>query len=377
MSESLLQITEFAIELFSYCENLSGNTLISPFSIYIVLFMILYGSRELTQTQIQRALRSKSNALSADIIKFEEYSAITAFYRRPNIQECIKLLTFLFYKDSLQINKKLLEQSKILYMAESFPFKLNSNLGEKIVQMVKERLGPTIVNIKKDFPPDTNFVIYNVLTFKGLWTQPFTEVFEDYFENYDGTKVTTKYLKQKGKCEISLLPDYGFIVFLSYRNNDLVMSLFLPRLEFYKDNQKSFAHILKVMNIKHFLKPLRSLSISLSIPRFSLSPETDLKKPLQSMGVVDAFAHGTADFRGFTENGAKGQDIAIDQFIHKVSLDLDDKGPRSPVSGIAGNTVKKVRSVGPTKIIFDRPFMFMIFERAQKIPLFMGSINKL
>jgi len=105
------------------------------------------------------------------------------------------------------------------------------------------------------------------------------------------------------------------------------------------------------------------------LPRFRMEWEKLLNETLQSMGMLDAFLPGTADFTGLSD-----QALEMGLFVSKVKqksyVDVNEEGTEA-----AGVTMVQIdRSSLPDRFDFraDRPFLFVIRERFSGTVLFAG-----
>ncbi|GLC40563.1 hypothetical protein PLESTF_001012600 [Pleodorina starrii] len=106
--------------------------------------------------------------------------------------------------------------------------------------------------------------------------------------------------------------------------------------------------------------------VEVTMPKFKMSSEMSLVPVLQGLGVEAAFAPGTADFSRM----ADGQ-----LFISDAIVEVDEQGT---VAAAATGTVY-LNSIAlppePLKLVFDRPFAFIIYHSPTGLPVFVGVVN--
>ena len=92
---------------------------------------------------------------------------------------------------------------------------------------------------------------------------------------------------------------------------------------------------------------------------------------LQALGMRDAFEPRTADFSGI--DGTR--DLLISGVFHKAFVDVYEEGTEAAA---ATGVVVGVTSMPPPPEIFraDRPFLFLIREKATGSILFMGRLTE-
>jgi serpin B len=114
------------------------------------------------------------------------------------------------------------------------------------------------------------------------------------------------------------------------------------------------------------LQGSRYENVQLFLPKFKIATSYDLIKPLEKLGMVDAFDE-KADFKAMYGDCP----IEISQIRHKTTLEIDEKGTvATAVTAVEAD----LRSL-PREIRFDRPFLVVIRENTSGTNLFMGRIN--
>jgi serpin B len=103
-----------------------------------------------------------------------------------------------------------------------------------------------------------------------------------------------------------------------------------------------------------------------------LKPRYDLVAPLQALGVKQAFVEGVADLSGFAApEEPEARALYVTGAFHAASLTVDEQGTEAAA---ATGVVVGVTSA-PQFVSIDRPFLFLIRERASGAILFMGRIT--
>jgi serpin B len=167
---------------------------------------------------------------------------------------------------------------------------------------------------------------------------------------------------------------------LKYFEDDKIQAVEMP----YKDNKYSMMIILpkttssvneieKLISYDYYIKICNSSkyeNVVVSIPKFEITSEFNLKKILTGLGMIKSFSDD-ADFSGMT--GAS--DLKIAHVIHKAFVDVSEKGTEA-----AAATVVEIKMIKSAKIevakIFnaDHSFSFFIKDNDSNSILFMGNI---
>ena len=111
------------------------------------------------------------------------------------------------------------------------------------------------------------------------------------------------------------------------------------------------------------------MKVNLSVPKFDISAQADLKEGLQAMGITDIFSFETADFTQALEEPA-----CITGANQSLRVAIDEKG----VTAAAYIEIPGAGAAAPPEeiidFILDRPFLFVITSSG--IPLFAGAVNQ-
>lgn len=118
--------------------------------------------------------------------------------------------------------------------------------------------------------------------------------------------------------------------------------------------------LLGVKNITNF-----SEYVELSLPKFDITADCNLKDTLMELGVIDVFSEN-ADFSPLTE-----QATCVSDMVHAARVAIDEEGVTA-----AAMTLTYCGSAMPPEpiaVTFDRPFLFII-TGVDDAPLFMGTV---
>ena len=108
--------------------------------------------------------------------------------------------------------------------------------------------------------------------------------------------------------------------------------------------------------------------VTLTMPKFEFEWKSSLKSTLQSLGMVDAFIDGQADFSGI--NGQR--DLIIHDVFHKAFVAVDEIGTEAAA---ATAIVIGITSIPPrATMTINRPFIFAIYNDDTGAILFLGRV---
>ena len=93
------------------------------------------------------------------------------------------------------------------------------------------------------------------------------------------------------------------------------------------------------------------------------------------MGMKRAVSPELADFTGI---GAVGENICINQILHKTRISVGDKGTQAAASSLVGMVDGGTSHIEPKpekKVHLDRPFVYMLVDIENSVPIFIGTMT--
>ena len=117
------------------------------------------------------------------------------------------------------------------------------------------------------------------------------------------------------------------------------------------------------------MRQMSSRKGKLALPRFKLEYGTELKPPLQAMGMKLAFSRA-ADFSGMS---------ATPQYLsavkHKSFVEVNEEGTEAAAATVAVMRLTSVQpATPPFEMVVDRPFLFVIADNQTQAILFLGVV---
>ena len=147
---------------------------------------------------------------------------------------------------------------------------------------------------------DAKLVLVNAIYFKGDWQSKFmkNQTKEMDFTTSKDEKRKAKMMFQTGHfgiVENSKVLGQASVLQLPYKGNSAEMLGILPKIGTTLDAvEKTMGKFLRNLHGKHPIVFPKSM-VNVYIPKFKLESETDLKGPLQKVGITDMFTN-RADF---------------------------------------------------------------------------------
>ncbi|NNF28720.1 MAG: serpin family protein [Gemmatimonadetes bacterium] len=230
---------------------------------------------------------------------------------------------------------------------------------------VSEKTDGNIPKILDQLDPELVMLLLNAIYFDGRWTTQFDpqDTRPGTFTRPDGSEVTVDMMSLE-EAEIRLGGAEGFqVAELPYGGGAYGMVIVLP----WEGDARGLASSMTEAAWNEGVASLQEVEADrLEMPKFTVSYDVFLNRPLADMGMEVAFGPG-ADFSGM---GPQGAEFCIDFVRQKTFIEVDEAGTKAAAVTAVG--------IGPTSflgMIVDRPFVFAIRERLSGTILFSGVIE--
>ncbi|MCX7702083.1 MAG: hypothetical protein N2039_14495, partial [Gemmataceae bacterium] len=156
---------------------------------------------------------------------------------------------------------------------------------------------------------------------------------------------------------------------LPYVGKDVAMLVLLPRE---RGGLKKLQSQISAKLLAEAATNLRNVpQVLVSLPKFKVETDYDLKPILMEMGVKDVFFEDTADLTGMHLSAEK---LCVTTAVHKAFVDVNEEGTEAAA---ATGIVVGVRSAPGEPAVFraDHPFVFAILHKPTNTILFFGKVE--
>ena len=372
----------FAFELYRTLAEEDGNLFYSPYSISMALAMTYAGARGDTERQMADTLRfalpqdklhGAFNALDADLTsRGEEGEGEDDERFRLNIANAV------WGQHDYEFLAPFLDVLATHYGAGVRPVDFAGSPEESRITIndwVAERTEDRI----EDLIPEgaiksiTRMVLSNAIYFKAQWLYTFFEPSTEPrpFHLLDGSEVEAPMMMMVEAERLGYAEGDGYqAVELPYVGQDISMTILLPDSGSFREFEESMDGDL----VAEVIGDLEPTYVELTMPKFKFDSEFELREALVKIGMPNAFDGGAADFSGMDGRSCPGICLLIDNVYHKAFVSVDEDGTEAAA---ATGVVIILESAGPMarEVVVDRPFIFLIHDRATETILFVGRVE--
>jgi serpin B len=341
------------------------NYMISPFSLKMALLMAANGASGETQSEILNMLDITDLDTFNEYVKsFMEYAATE---ENNDDLEDAKTLPVFEVANSIWLNKDFGdgefentefsdEFSKIIsdFYGGTSEAVNNENKVEKVNSWVAEKTHDKISNII-DEQTDFLAAIVNAIYMKAEWNSQFDEeaTYKDNFTDRNGNENQIDFMHKTAYFNYYLDDDISLIQIPYYGGLSMYVALGdAEKFQSVKDNTQNTC-------------------IALSLPKFKIESNFELKTTLQDMGVNLAFNKETAVFDKMLT--PVPEQFWIDDVIQKTYIDVDENGTEAAAATYIGMAATSAVPREPIEFKADKPFTYFICDDETGQIFFMGE----
>ncbi|XP_032007982.1 serpin-like protein HMSD isoform X1 [Hylobates moloch] len=366
----------FALNLLKKLgENNSNNMFFSPLSMSSALAMVFMGAKGNTAAQMSQALCfSKIRGEDGDIN--QGFQSLLVAINRTDTKYVLRTANGLFGEKSYDFLTGFTDSCGKFYQAkikqldfvndtEKSTTHVNSWVADKTKGKITEVLSPHSVDSL------TKLILVNAIYFKGSWNSPFEQhkTREMPFKISKNKEKPVQMMFQKSTFQMTYAKEIlTKILLLPYVGEELNMIIMLP------DENTDLKTVEKELSYERFIEwtmpdKMRKREMEIFLPRFKLEENYNMEHVLHSMGMVDAFEQGRADFSGMSSK--KG--LYLSKAMHKSFVEINEEGTEAAAATTLEITLLCGRC--PLRFCADHPFLFFIQHRETSGILFCGRFS--
>ncbi len=363
--EFLAAQNEFALNLLKTQYKSGENTMVSPVSAMLALAMTANGAKGQTLLEMEKVLGSGIGIEDLDkYLRAYTDSLETGDKYKMHIANSI---WFSDNADMIRVKEDFLKINDKYFTAEIYKAPFDETTLKDVNNWVNTHTEEMIPSILEKVEKSDVMYLINAIAFDAEWKHIYDEsqVYDGEFVNFGGKTETVKMLASEenvflkddnsrgfmkdyagGYAFVALLPDEGVSV------DDYVASLNKDKLT-------------KLFENKIYKK------VRTRMPSFETECSFNLNDGLKEMGMPTAFDSMRADFGNMAEDDGNGN-ICIDRVIQKTYIKVDERGTKAGAATLVAMMKNTAIFEDYEEVFLDRPFVYMIVDTANDLPLFLG-----
>lgn len=375
--------SKFAFDLYRTLAEEDGNLFYSPYSMSLALAMTYAGARGETERQFadtlhfdlpQARLHPAFNALDADLAsrggeaegKDDEGFTLNIANAVWGHHDYAFLEPFL---DVLAENYGAgVRPVDFVGSPEESRIRINDWVADQTEDRIKDLIPKEAINNR------TRMVLTNAIYFKAAWNYPFkTSMAGRPFYLLDGSLVGVPMMRQTES--LGYVKGDGYeLLDLPYDGLKTSMTILIPN----EGTFRAFEQTMDAALISRILEGVEREYVELTMPNFEFESAFRMGDTLEAMGMPDAFDRNASDFSGMDGQSCLAGDLpclVISEVVHKAFVSVDEEGTEAAAAtGVISERVVSGRPE-PKKVVVDRPFIFLIRDRATESILFVGRVE--
>lgn len=365
----------FALESYAKLRSRPGNLAISPFSISSAAAMTLAGAGGVTAKQLAQAFHF-SNVQTNLHELFGWLNTVVASLQRDETMD-MEISNSLSATGSHRFQNSFQRLATRNYQAALKTSEIEDGgdaVGQRRTQRPNRSTQPERTNTHavENGTASSAMTLANRVNFRGKWQRPFqkTETKPASFHTTRNRKVTVPFMNQEAMFHYADVDQLQLLI-MPFLGGGVEMVVLLPRRW---DGISDLERSLSLTNLARWCGKSTETPVSLSMPKFEFEGQMELIEALRTMGILDAFDPGRADFSRMVEHP---EGLFLGTVEHTVRVRVDEEGAEAmaltqfvTVSGVA--EPEKVRLP-----VFraDHPFLFIIRETSTGTILFLGRVS--
>ena len=357
------EVTDFAVRLFKANVQAGENVLVSPLSVLYALSMTANGADGETLAQMETVL-----GLPAETLNAWTYTYLRQFSKDDGLY----LANAIWFEDdpALTVQADFLQTNADYYGADIYKAPFNGATCEDINRWVEENTNGMIQNALDEIPVDAVMYLLNAQAFDVEWEEEYQhrQLRDGTFTTESGEEVNVQMMRSQESWYLEDANATGFLK--PYKGGKFAFVALLPNagvtVEEYIDS-------LSAQQLQQMLSQPQEITVNASIPAFEAAYEAPMKEALCQMGMSDAFDMLAADFSRMATHDV--WNVCIGRLLHKTCISVTAQGTKAAAETTVEMDAPSAPPPGLEKdVILDRPFLYMIIDCENQIPIFVGTM---
>ncbi len=378
--------TAFAFDLYRTLAQSDGDLFYSPHSVSLALAMTYAGARGETERQMAETLRFllpqerlhlAFNALDLALASRGAGAAgqddggfrlniANSVWGQKDHEFVAAFLDVLAEQYGSEVRRadfrRAPEESRVL---------INDWVSDETEARINDLIPPGAIQ------PATRLVLANAIYFNAAWQLPFDEraTASGPFHPLGGGYIEALMMRQDGRLGYTRGDGYQAVE-LPYDGGEMAMAILLPDPGSFSE----FEGLLNASMVDGVLEALETRRVLLTMPKFRVEASFNLAEVLKGMGMPNAFDEKAAEFSAMDGTSCLAGDdgcLLITDVVHKAFVSVDEAGTEAAAATAVIVGTKAADPDGPVRLTVDRPFIFLVRDRATGAVLLVGRVSDL
>ncbi|KAL5204392.1 hypothetical protein ABZP36_009263 [Zizania latifolia] len=357
----------------------TGNAAVAPPAVHAALALAAAGARGATRRQVLQALGCGGGGRGGAADAANVASRVVKRVLKDRSTSGGPRLAFasgVWADASRNLSPGFVEAAGNVYGSSAKKADFNNkpeDASEQINSWVKDSTKGTITTIipAGSIDQNTGLVLGSALYFRGRWLDrdDLRRTTEQKFNFLDGTSVEVPFVEYD-RTRLFAVHDGFKVIKLPYKQGKnerkFSMYIFLP-----DHHDGLFQLTQKIFSEPMFLEqhlPTEKRHVGISVPKFTISFQIDVKDFLKDMGLELPFLRD-AEFSDMIKEDDSSGPLFLSDVLHKVVLEVNDKGIEE-----TSVTMGMCKPLPSEHFRANHPFFFMIKEEVSGTVIFMGHV---
>jgi serpin B len=363
----------------TYAENTeSENALISPYSVMQALAMTANGANGDTLKEMENVLGDGMNINTLNrYLLTQRLSSINNDRDEYSNKWSMNTANSIWAIDNpyrIVTRPEFIQKCVDYFDTEYFVAPFDETTLDDVNGWVNEKTNKMIPKVLDMIGENEVMYLVNAVAFEAEWATPYEK-----YQINEGTFTSASGKEQKASMLCSTEK------YIGDENTDGIV-------KYYSGGKYAFAAMLpeEGTSVDTYIENLtpeklsglltsykgKSIMADTKLPKFKYDYDNELSDELIAMGMPTAFISG-ADFTNLSAIADK-HPISIGRVIHKTFIDLDENGTKAAAATVVAMKDNAMPFYDDVKeVVFDRPFVYCIFDTETSLPIFIGALNSL
>ena len=336
-------VNQFGLDAYEHLQNEQGNLFFSPLSIATGLTMAYEGAAGQTAAEMEQVLHlGSAPGIGASFQELLETLGSQEVFVPPTgpwlppfhpdwdpnwnpggFQSQLNIANAMWPQIGLPLEGSFVDTITTSYdgYAQNLDYSNTRQAEDTINNWVSQQTQGKIEDLVSNLSSNTAMVLTNAIHFTGLWESPFDPqyTYSGQFTLADGQTVSTPTMYTEVGAFLTELDGFQ-ILDLPFEEESASMVFVLPPA----GNPTAQLTNEVIVGIDDWFAGSRDngfCEVSINLPKFQTTVETNLESLLQGLGMPTAFTYGAADFSEMTSTA-----VAIEKVFHKATIKVNEQG---------------------------------------------------